>query len=185
MQWKNGMKPSDVFTLKVSSGSASGNWTYACMNAPFGSLFVAGEAPEVSYIAFYETEEDAVALCKQRQKGITLNKGNKGFEALALLLQGQKIKEKISLSIHGTPFQQKVWDALLNIPFGTHFCYGEIADRIGHPNAYRAVGTAVGRNPIAYFIPCHRVLAANGGIGGYYWGTAIKRRLLAWEGIEI
>jgi AraC family transcriptional regulator of adaptative response/methylated-DNA-[protein]-cysteine methyltransferase len=85
------------------------------------------------------------------------------------------------LTLIGAPFQIKVWEALLRIPSGFVTTYGEIAAGIGHPKAVRAVGTAVGRNPISLLIPCHRALRKSGGLGGYHWGLPVKRAILAWE----
>lgn len=85
------------------------------------------------------------------------------------------------LHLIGAPFQIKVWEALLNIPSGQVTTYSEIAGAIGHPRAVRAVGTAVGRNPVSWLIPCHRALRKSGGLGGYHWGLPVKRALLAWE----
>ncbi|HSH09817.1 MAG TPA: methylated-DNA--[protein]-cysteine S-methyltransferase [Oceanipulchritudo sp.] len=90
-------------------------------------------------------------------------------------------KGKLKLDPRGTPFQQQVWQELLRIPFSTTARYGDLAARLGSPNKARAVGTAVGANPIAWLIPCHRVLPASGGMGGYRWGVRAKERLLAWE----
>jgi AraC family transcriptional regulator, regulatory protein of adaptative response / methylated-DNA-[protein]-cysteine methyltransferase len=87
----------------------------------------------------------------------------------------------LALHVMGAPFQIKVWEALLAIPSGHVTSYAQIAGAIGHPAAMRAVGTAVGRNPVAALIPCHRVLRANGALGGYHWGLPVKRALLAWE----
>lgn len=81
----------------------------------------------------------------------------------------------------GAPFQIKVWEALLAIPSGSVTTYGEIARAIGQPRAVRAVGTAVGRNPLSWLIPCHRALRATGELGGYHWGLPVKRAMLAWE----
>jgi AraC family transcriptional regulator, regulatory protein of adaptative response / methylated-DNA-[protein]-cysteine methyltransferase len=85
------------------------------------------------------------------------------------------------LHLIGAPFQIKVWEALLAVPSGHVTTYGEIARAIGHPAAVRAVGTAVGRNPISLLIPCHRALRKSGGLGGYHWGLPVKRALLAYE----
>lgn len=85
------------------------------------------------------------------------------------------------LHLIGAPFQIKVWEALLRIPTGHVTTYGEIAGAIGHPKAVRAVGTAVGRNPIGWLIPCHRALRKSGELGGYHWGLPVKRAMLAWE----
>jgi AraC family transcriptional regulator, regulatory protein of adaptative response / methylated-DNA-[protein]-cysteine methyltransferase len=85
------------------------------------------------------------------------------------------------LHLIGAPFQIKVWEALLAIPTGHVTTYADIAGAIGHPAAHRAVGTAVGRNPISFLIPCHRALRRDGGLGGYHWGLQRKRAMLAWE----
>jgi AraC family transcriptional regulator, regulatory protein of adaptative response / methylated-DNA-[protein]-cysteine methyltransferase len=86
-----------------------------------------------------------------------------------------------ALHLIGAPFQIKVWEALLAIPTGHVTTYGDIAWAVGHPAAHRAVGTAVGRNPISFLIPCHRALRRDGGLGGYHWGLTRKRAMLAWE----
>ncbi|SFC36241.1 bifunctional helix-turn-helix domain-containing protein/methylated-DNA--[protein]-cysteine S-methyltransferase [Tropicimonas isoalkanivorans] len=85
------------------------------------------------------------------------------------------------LHLIGAPFQIKVWEALLAIPSGHVTTYSEIAGAIGHPAAVRAVGTAVGRNPVSWLIPCHRAIRKSGGLGGYHWGLPVKRAILAWE----
>lgn len=87
-----------------------------------------------------------------------------------------------ALHLIGAPFQIKVWEALLQIPSGHVTTYSQIAQRIGNPKAVRAVGTAVGRNPVSWLIPCHRALRKSGGLGGYHWGLPVKRAMLAWEG---
>jgi AraC family transcriptional regulator of adaptative response/methylated-DNA-[protein]-cysteine methyltransferase len=87
----------------------------------------------------------------------------------------------VPLALIGAPFQLKVWEALLRIPSGHVTTYSEIAAAIGHPRAVRAVGTAVGRNPISWLIPCHRAVRKSGGLGGYHWGLPVKRALLARE----
>ncbi len=88
------------------------------------------------------------------------------------------------LHLIGAPFQIKVWEALLAIPSGQVTTYSEIAGAVGTPKAARAVGTAVGRNPISWLIPCHRALRKSGGLGGYHWGLPVKRAMLAWEAAE-
>jgi AraC family transcriptional regulator of adaptative response/methylated-DNA-[protein]-cysteine methyltransferase len=93
-----------------------------------------------------------------------------------------RTRERLSVLFRGTPFQVKVWQALLAIPPGTVTTYGEVAARIGQPQAHRAAASAIGANAVAYLIPCHRVLRATGAIGGYRWGEARKRALLVLEG---
>lgn len=88
---------------------------------------------------------------------------------------------KLPLDLRGTNFQIKVWQALLEIPPGAVVPYEELATHVGNPKAFRAVGSAIGQNPIAFIIPCHRVIRKVGSIGGYHWGTERKRAMLAWE----
>jgi AraC family transcriptional regulator, regulatory protein of adaptative response / methylated-DNA-[protein]-cysteine methyltransferase len=88
---------------------------------------------------------------------------------------------KTPLFLIGAPFQIKVWEALLAVPTGYVTTYSDIARLIGHPAAVRAVGTAVGRNPVSWLIPCHRALRMTGALGGYHWGLSRKRAMLAWE----
>lgn len=94
-------------------------------------------------------------------------------------------KGEARLCVVGAPFQIKVWEALLTIPSGHVSTYSDLARAIGRPNAVRAVGTAVGRNPVSWLIPCHRALRKSGGLGGYHWGLGVKRAMLAWETAEL
>lgn len=90
-------------------------------------------------------------------------------------------KGEAALHLMGAPFQIKVWEALLTIPTGHVTTYSEIAQAVGSPKASRAVGNAVGRNPVSFLIPCHRALRKSGEMGGYHWGQPVKRAILAWE----
>ncbi len=89
-----------------------------------------------------------------------------------------------ALDMRGTPFQRRVWQACLNIPYGETWTYGELAAAVGSPGAARAVGGALGRNPLLLMVPCHRVLPAGGGCGNYAAGSGLKERLLQWERID-
>jgi AraC family transcriptional regulator, regulatory protein of adaptative response / methylated-DNA-[protein]-cysteine methyltransferase len=89
------------------------------------------------------------------------------------------------LHLIGAPFQIKVWEALLQVPSGHVTTYSDIAAAIGRPTAVRAVGTAVGRNPVSFLIPCHRAIRKAGGLGGYHWGLGVKRAMLAWEAARL
>ncbi|MCV2446489.1 methylated-DNA--[protein]-cysteine S-methyltransferase [Paracoccus sp. DMF] len=92
---------------------------------------------------------------------------------------------EITVALSGTDFQLAVWRALAEVPAGQVISYAMLAERIGRPRALRAVGTAVGQNPVSWAIPCHRVTRTDGSIGGYHWGAAVKRALLAREGASI
>lgn len=100
-------------------------------------------------------------------------------------LSGERKKFNLKFDISGTVFQQKVWKELSKIPFGQTVSYKEVAKRIKNPRAIRAVGTANGRNPICIIVPCHRVIAADGTLGGYSGGIEFKKKLLAIEEIKI
>lgn len=102
--------------------------------------------------------------------------------AITALLTGSG---DITVALSGTEFQRAVWRALVEVPAGQVISYAMLADRIGRPRALRAVGTAVGQNPVSWAIPCHRVTRTDGSIGGYHWGAAVKRALLAREGASI
>ncbi|MCL4112413.1 UNVERIFIED_CONTAM: hypothetical protein GTU68_007251 [Idotea baltica] len=93
--------------------------------------------------------------------------------------------DKIKLHIKGTEFQLKVWETLLKLPLGELASYGLIANHIDSPKASRAVGTAIGNNPVAFLIPCHRVIQQSGNLGGYMWGETRKSVIIAWESAQI
>ncbi|AWI82621.1 6-O-methylguanine DNA methyltransferase [Alloyangia pacifica] len=98
---------------------------------------------------------------------------------------GVQQQGEVPIYLIGAPFQIKVWEALMRIPSGHVTSYSEIAEAIGSPRAVRAVGTAVGRNPVSWLIPCHRALRKSGGLGGYHWGLPVKRAILAWESARL
>ena len=103
---------------------------------------------------------------------------------LAEYFAGTRTAFDVPLAPSGTPFQLAVWRALAGIPYGETITYAELARRVGRPTAYRAAGQANGANPLAIVVPCHRVVAAGGRIGGYAGGVTVKRRLLALEGLD-
>lgn len=107
------------------------------------------------------------------------------YDELCQYFNGKRHSFTVPLSPEGTTFQRSVWDVLLTIPYGKTLCYSEIAQRIGKPSAARAVGNAVGKNPICIILPCHRVIAKDNGIGGFSGGLDIKRLLLNLEGIKV
>ena len=105
----------------------------------------------------------------------------KAVQELTKYFAGERKKFTVKLDIQGTDFQKKVWNTLLAIPYGQTVSYLEVARRMGKPQAVRAVGTAIGKNPICIFIPCHRVIASDGTIGGYSGGLTMKKKLLGLE----
>jgi AraC family transcriptional regulator of adaptative response/methylated-DNA-[protein]-cysteine methyltransferase len=153
--------------------------SYGYFKSPFGEMLVMGTDRGICGLAF-TTEfgrDHSMADMVTRWPHATFIENPDSLDVTALLDSDQSAK----LHLIGAPFQIKVWEALLTIPSGQVTTYSEIAQHIGHPKAVRAVGTAVGRNPISWLIPCHRALRKSGGLGGYHWGLPVKRALLAWE----
>lgn len=108
---------------------------------------------------------------------------DEAFGQLNEYLLGKRRAFELELAPEGTPFQKEVWNALLKIPYGRTASYSDVARMIGRPGSQRAVGNAVGSNPIAIMIPCHRVIRSDGSLGGFAFGPEIKRKLLAAEGL--
>ena len=157
---------------------------YSFSETIFGSIIIASTTKGICYIAFTENNDDAF-------EQLNTQFPNADFIHKEDLLQKKAIASfqlhshdlsEIKLHLKGTTFQLKVWESLLKIPMGTLTTYGEIAKQIGHNKAARAVGTAVGSNPVAFLIPCHRVIQSSGHFGGYMWGTTRKTALIGWEG---
>jgi methylated-DNA-[protein]-cysteine S-methyltransferase len=124
------------------------------------------------------------------RKGSRSAKSGDGFGKVDQALRryfskARPLPKWVAQDMGGTPFQRRVWQALLDIPLGETRTYGEIAEAIGSPGAARAVGSACGANPLPLFIPCHRAVAAGGKLGGFSGGLGIKKKLLAWEGVEV
>ena len=160
------------------------NIDYGFYNTPVGELLVASTSRGICCIEFADDRDEALQLlCKRFAKSFQ-QMCRTEFHDFALCFfckDGHLASDEIVLHLYGTDFQIKVWRALLEIPFGKTSTYSEIAKSINNPRALRAVGTAIGRNPVAVIIPCHRVLRTDGGIGGYYWGVGKKKMLLEWE----
>jgi len=156
---------------------------YSFAETPFGNIIVASTAKGICHLAFADDEGKALeelqsqfpkARFKQVVDTIQQN-------ALFIFTQDWKDLSKIKLHLKGTPFQIKVWEALLKIPMGDVSTYSGIANTIKNPNASRAVGTAIGDNPVAFLIPCHRVIRSTGDFGQYHWGSIRKTAMIGWE----
>jgi len=131
----------------------------------------------------FETDDDNT-LAQMLDRAGNLESGRRDDERAAKLADQLFQRECLSppgLQAEGTPFQREVWQALLAIPFGSVVTYHQIANAIGRPTAVRAVAIAIGANPIAWLIPCHRVIRSDGSLGGYRWGLSRKQAMLAWE----
>jgi len=154
--------------------------SYSFFASPFGEMIVASMPQGVCYVGYALPHEDALQELRNRFPKSTLQpEKNEQHTHVEKLFAGDWEKgEKLLFYLKGTEFQLKVWEALLQIPTGSLSTYSKIAASIDKPKAQRAVGTAVGQNPILYIIPCHRVIAQNGKIGGFYWGIEKKIELL-------
>ena len=150
----------------------------------FGRILIASTQKGVCHVSFVgEDPETPEAEIRYRFPAAVLERKADLFQTQALKLFREDWADlgRIKLHLKGTPFQIKVWNALLQIPAGFLNTYQGIARKIGDPNASRAVGTAIGSNPIAYLIPCHRVITSAGQLGGYHWGIDRKSALIGWE----
>ena len=150
--------------------------------SPFGPALVAGTERGICGIAFAAetTAETAMADLFGRWPKARFVEDPAMIGPWALSAFGASA-DPAPIYMIGAPFQIKVWEALLSVPSGTVTTYSDIAAHIGNPQAVRAVGTAVGRNPVSWLIPCHRAIRKTGGLGGYHWGLPVKRAMLAWE----
>ena len=173
------MSPGDY-----AKGGAGLTVHWGWFDSPFGQALVMGTDKGICGIGFAaETGADATMHdLVSRWPRASFREDPLFLQPWALSafgLSGDPADTKLFLI--GAPFQIKVWEALLRIPSGHVTTYGQIAGAIGHPAAMRAVGTAVGRNPVSFVIPCHRAIRKSGGLGGYHWGLPVKRAMLAWE----
>lgn len=161
--------------------------SYSFQSCRFGEYLVASTERGICFLHFYRNPEQVLQELRQAwPKAMLVNEHDKQHAQVAVFLDNALDAQQTPIRLHlaGTPFQLKVWEALLRIPQG-HLCtYGNIAQQLGQPNASRAVGTAVGSNPIAFLIPCHRVIRQMGGIGEYRWGSERKMALIGWEAAQ-
>ncbi len=161
------------------------NYSYA--ESPFGNLLVASTPKGICHMAFSDDDEVAFTILKRQFPDASFSRKLDMLQQNALFIFQYDWTKPAQIKLHlkGTPFQLKVWETLLKIPLGNLSTYGSIAEQIGSPNASRAVGTAIGNNPVAYLIPCHRVIQSSGAIGGYMWGPARKTAMIGFEGAKI
>ncbi|ANI90452.1 cysteine methyltransferase [Arachidicoccus ginsenosidimutans] len=176
-----GMTPAEY-----KNGGKNLSLNYSFAESPFGNLIVASTAKGVCYMAFAENEQEALFDLKKQFSNAVFHKKLDMLQQNALFIfqnDWSKLPE-IKLHLKGTDFQLKVWETLLKIPFGKLSTYGNVAEEIGNPSASRAVGTAIGSNPVAFLIPCHRVIRSSGTFDGYRWGNIRKTAIIGWEGAK-
>ena len=177
-----GMTPGDY-----KNGGQDLQIQYSFAETIFGDVIIASTPKGICYLSFVSNEQ------KETENLFKLFP-NANFVQKTDLIQQNAMKffradwkdlQKIKLHLKGTPFQLKVWQSLLKIPLGNVSTYTAIANSIQNPGAMRAVGTAIGSNPVAFLIPCHRVIKSSGIVGEYHWGSNRKTAILGWEASSI
>ena len=158
---------------------------YGVHNSPFGDIFVAATARGICKLSFLDQADltaDITDLQRRWPNALLRHNAPDSVKIIDRIFSGiGPVDRPLSLHVCGTNFQINVWRALMQIPAGTLSSYSHIAKAVGRPMAARAVGSAIGSNPIAFFIPCHRVLQQSGNVGGYHWGVTRKHLIHAWE----
>ena len=173
-----GMTPGEY-----KNGGASLLINYSFAESPFGNLLVASTEKGICHMSFADDEQDAFNYLKQKfpnaayKQMVDLVQQN----ALYIFTHDWSKLDQVKLHLKGTVFQLKVWETLLKIPMGSLSTYKTVAAKINNPNALRAVGSAIGQNPVAFIIPCHRVIQSAGTFGNYHWGTNRKTAMIGWE----
>ncbi|QQR54669.1 methylated-DNA--[protein]-cysteine S-methyltransferase [Candidatus Peregrinibacteria bacterium] len=156
--------------------------SYHFFETLFGQALVASTSKGLNYLAFGEDKKAVLKEFKSHTPKATFIEKETHFQRAALtFFEKIKTPQKLTLHLKGSPCQLKVWEALLKIPEGQISTYGKVAAQIQNPKACRAVGSAVGNNPVSFLIPCHRVIQAGGQFGHYHWGPLRKAAMLGWE----
>jgi AraC family transcriptional regulator, regulatory protein of adaptative response / methylated-DNA-[protein]-cysteine methyltransferase len=157
---------------------------YGLTDTPFGHALIATTPRGVCHLAFVEPgkEKTAVRGLQEKWPEATLQQDDATALSIAKQIWNSDSRDgALRVNVGGTNFQLKVWEALVDLGGRGRTTYTEVADRIGHPGGTRAVGNAVGSNPVGWLIPCHNVLRKDGSLGGYHWGEDRKRAMLAWN----
>lgn len=183
-EWNNLSIEIGVMTSEETKSTGEKlNINYSFAFSPFGEILMASTAKGLCYLVFFDNRDLALDLLKQSFPKARFQERLDDFQrsAVSILQRDSDAPKSIQLHLKGTNFQLKVWKALLNISVGDLTTYGKIALEVGSPNAARAVGTAIGSNPVSIIIPCHRVIQSSGNLGGYMWGLTRKKVILGWE----
>lgn len=173
-----GMTPGEY-----KNGGESLKINYTWGENMFGNMLIASTAKGICYLAFAEDISTPLKELKALFPKAALEEKSDDLQQSVLCFfdQCEAKPETIKLHLKGTPFQLKVWETLLKIPEGKLTTYGDVAAKIQNPKANRAVGTAVGSNPVSYLIPCHRVIRSSGVLGEYHWGKERKKAMIGLE----
>lgn len=177
-----GMTPGEY-----KNGGANLSINYSFAESPFGNILVASTAKGICHIAFADDSAEALQKLRNDFPNAKYQQILDGMQqnALYIFTHDWSKLHQIKLHLKGTDFQLKVWEMLLKIPIGKLTTYGNIAQHIQRPKASRAVGTAIGDNPVAFLIPCHRVIQSSGLLGGYHWGATRKTAMIGWEAAHV
>lgn len=157
---------------------------YGVHDSPFGQCAIGTTERGICWLSFVESEQDSGRAVEEMMNywyNSIFHENGPLTKEVVLQIFGSTQTNKLRLFVRGTNFQVKVWEALLRIPAGSLSTYQDIARRVGRPKALQAVGSAVGANPIAYLIPCHRVIRKDGMPGDYRWNPTRKKSLIGWE----
>jgi len=177
-----GMTPAEY---KHGGKNLTINHSYA--DSPFGNILVASTVKGICHLAFSDDDELAFIQLKNKFPNATFNQKMDFIQqnALFIFTHDWKRLNEIKLHLKGTDFRIKVWETLIKIPSGKLSTYGQVARQINSPKASRAVGSAIGDNPVAYLIPCHRVIQSSGNFGQYHWGNNRKIAMIGWESSQL
>lgn len=177
-----GMTPAEY-----KNGGKALNINYSFADSPFGHILVASTSKGICYLAFVDDAGEALQGLRQQFPNAAYNQvvDHIQQEAMFIFQKDWSKLSNIKLHLKGTPFQLKVWDALLKIPMGGLETYGSLSKTIQMPTASRAVGSAIGDNPVAFLIPCHRVIRSTGEFGQYHWGSTRKSAIIGWEAAQV
>jgi len=178
------MKIEGMTPGEYKNGGEQLHINYSFAESPFGTILVASTAKGICYMAFADGSDDEAFMELQQHFP---NAAYSHFldriqqNAIFIFTQDWSKLNEIKLHLKGTAFQLKVWETLLKVPMGGLITYGKLAGNLQNPNASRAVGSAVGDNPVAFLIPCHRVIRSTGETGQYHWGSQRKNAMIGWE----
>lgn len=171
--YKNGGKNLDI------------NYSYSI--SQFGNLIIASTKKGICHLSFFDIKrKEALDGLQSEYPNAQFTETRDSFQENALAFFNNKSNtiDEVKIHLKGTDFQLKVWEALLKVPSASLVSYNAIARLINKPSSSRAVGSAIGKNPIAYIIPCHRVIKSTGELGGYKWNNTRKTAIIGWEEIE-
>lgn len=170
-------------TDEYRNGGENLSINYSFAESPFGEIFIASTRKGICCLEFTSDRKESVKALSAKFPNAKYNNKEDDFQrnALSVFTRKRTRPEEIKLHLKGTEFQLRVWNALLHIPAGGMASYSGIAAKIKNDRASRAVGTAIGGNPVAFIIPCHRVIRSDGDFGNYRWGTDRKAAILGWE----